>query len=1004
MLSSLKNYITQKTMKNKFLINFFLFLFCMLAFSAFAAGPEVIYEQAYLIKSKGIKTGFVYEVRKKINQKIITEQHIEQRYKRQGDNVEIIQDQMFIENESGRPLEFSFISKNAGEDVVIKGEFDWLEEKIIIKSVVNGIKNTKILDINDKIIFPNAIDNLYKNTEDKIFRYYTLEPGISTKILKIKAKQVEDGEIKKYELDVNIFPNNEITEWRDVNGRIVKTVSSIMDIEQVAVDKKEIVGIKNTFNIFPESLIKVEKIINNPDIVEKVIYKITAKTLMSESIFPESSTQKIIQVKDNTLYLKVEAEDHEDYKYPYPFESAGFEEYLKSGPFINYNNEKIKKIVEELKTGEADAVKLAQKAQKWVYTNINDKTLSVDFADSVQTLESKQGDCTEHSILLSALLRGAGIPAKPVVGLVYTREPERAFVYHMWVKAYVGKWINLDPSMPYDTFTPLHLAMAESPLNDVFSKTELCLAITNSFSKIDIEILNVIETALEKVRSLPRVKLKEQEYFSSEYIVNIKLNRTDANENNIQNVILSREKEERDHLKTAFYYYTKGDTKKAEYFLRQYYVNISPEDDYAKMKLVMKLISMAYLNFAAEVLDEINEKEIWGKMTDELYLLYFPKNFMPEKVESVQVTANYLLNYTDKPEYIIELTEKSKEYDSLYYLRSKAQKKMNNIDGALESINKALEINPDNLNYRLDQINLLSVKNEIELALEGLLALKKDAQGLDIKNKDFWKTYNIIEKWLQVKQFRDNPVASMYYKAYYYAVKDEYQEALDILNKLVYKREEAYLFELLGELSFELGNYEGARKAFKKALSSDENRVKALIGVGNIYFITGKNELSEKYYQEAVDKFPKNIEALKAMAKLHGYLGNTKEAYDYFRKILEIDSNNTDVIYNIGIILANSGKLTEAEKMLKKALSSDPMGSYIWMDLVQIELARNNYSNAVKYLHNIYHMDENNPYYYYYMAVIFNKNNKKAEADKYLKKAIDINPDLVKEITEANKL
>jgi len=282
--------------------------------------------------------------------------------------------------------------------------------------------------------------------------------------------------------------------------------------------------------------------------------------------------------------------------------------------------------------------------------------------------------------------------------------------------------------------------------------------------------------------------------------------------------------------------------------------------------------------------------------------------------------------------------------------------------------------------------------------------LKKDAQDLDIKNKDFWKTYNMIEKWLQVKQFRGNPVASKYYEAYYYVVKGEYQEALDILNKLVYKREEAYLFELLGELSYELGNYEGARKAFKKALEQDGNRFKTLIGLGDIYFITGKNELSEKYYREAVDKFPKNVDTLKAMAKFKAYTGNLKEASDYFEKILQIDSNNTDVIYNIGIMLANQGKLTEAKKMIKKALSADPMESGMWMDLVQIELAQNNYSNAVKYLYNVRYIDENNPNYYYYMAVILNKNDKKAEADKYLKKAMELNPDLVKDVTDSNKL
>jgi len=216
----------------------------------------------------------------------------------------------------------------------------------------------------------------------------------------------------------------------------------------------------------------------------------------------------------------------------------------------------------------------------------------------------------------------------------------------------------------------------------------LCITAFSSFAAEETEAI--------KVRNLPSVKLKDQEYFSGEYIINVKISKPEANGDNIQNIVLSKDKEDRDYLKTAFYYYTKGDIQKTEYFLRQYYVNISPQDDYAKMKLAMKLISMSYFNFAAEVLQQIQEKDIWGKMIDEIYCIYMPKNLMPEEAESIQVTSGYYLNYKDKPKYVVELTEKAKDYDYLYYLRSKEQKNMHNSEKALESINKAIEINPNN--------------------------------------------------------------------------------------------------------------------------------------------------------------------------------------------------------------------------------------------------------------------------------------------------------------------
>ena len=83
-------------------------------------------------------------------------------------------------------------------------------------------------------------------------------------------------------------------------------------------------------------------------------------------------------------------------------------------------------------------------------------------------MKNKEGDCTEHSILLAALLRAAGIPSRIVVGLMYTEVPEKAFAYHMWVQAYVGKWINLDSSFPpSDNFSPVHISLYETALNSL---------------------------------------------------------------------------------------------------------------------------------------------------------------------------------------------------------------------------------------------------------------------------------------------------------------------------------------------------------------------------------------------------------------------------------------------------------------------------------------------------------------------------------------------------------
>ena len=56
-------------------------------------------------------------------------------------------------------------------------------------------------------------------------------------------------------------------------------------------------------------------------------------------------------------------------------------------------------------------------------------------------LKNKVGDCNEHSVLLVALLRAAGIPAQMEAGLVYLHG---RFYWHAWNVLYLGKWVTAD--------------------------------------------------------------------------------------------------------------------------------------------------------------------------------------------------------------------------------------------------------------------------------------------------------------------------------------------------------------------------------------------------------------------------------------------------------------------------------------------------------------------------------------------------------------------------------
>jgi transglutaminase-like putative cysteine protease len=96
----------------------------------------------------------------------------------------------------------------------------------------------------------------------------------------------------------------------------------------------------------------------------------------------------------------------------------------------------------------------------------------VGFASAAEVARTRTGDCTEHAVLLAAMLRAEKIPARVVSGLIYADEFEGKkgiFGYHMWAQASLGggSWLNLDATLPDNaTFDATHIALATTDLAD----------------------------------------------------------------------------------------------------------------------------------------------------------------------------------------------------------------------------------------------------------------------------------------------------------------------------------------------------------------------------------------------------------------------------------------------------------------------------------------------------------------------------------------------------------
>jgi hypothetical protein len=136
--------------------------------------------------------------------------------------------------------------------------------------------------------------------------------------------------------------------------------------------------------------------------------------------------------------------------------------YLKSSIIVEADNPDIKALAKKIAGSEKNAWVATKRVSRWVYENlIKDYGSSSDRASDV--LKTMRGDCTEHSLLTATLLRALGIPARRIDGVVYLKNDDGvpALYWHEWVEAWIGEWVQVDPTFGQDIADATHFAVGE---------------------------------------------------------------------------------------------------------------------------------------------------------------------------------------------------------------------------------------------------------------------------------------------------------------------------------------------------------------------------------------------------------------------------------------------------------------------------------------------------------------------------------------------------------------
>ncbi|MFO7736485.1 MAG: transglutaminase-like domain-containing protein, partial [bacterium] len=161
--------------------------------------------------------------------------------------------------------------------------------------------------------------------------------------------------------------------------------------------------------------------------------------------------------------------------------------FLKPSIHEETDSPEIRKVVKKWDSFEKDEKKL-EAALDFVHRHIKNKTYDHINLSAKEVLLKKSGDCTEHSTLLSALLKASEIPVKMVYGVVLGKNNK--FMFHNWNEVYIdGNWIPVDATFGKIPADAARIAFVRS--NGASSENEkVAFAVLGILNNLSIEVIS----------------------------------------------------------------------------------------------------------------------------------------------------------------------------------------------------------------------------------------------------------------------------------------------------------------------------------------------------------------------------------------------------------------------------------------------------------------------------------------------------------------------------------
>ena len=334
--------------------------------------------------------------------------------------------------------------------------------------------------------------------EHRSFRMYVPQFNKVTKVRiaadRMRSVRLHDGsrrDLLKATVTQFILPKFSTRIWIDADGSTLKTemdfLGMMMTTYEVtaAVAMEEIAGAE--LDLAVNTLVRVSPPRRFGHRTRHAVYQIDSTERIPDDAIAKGPTQQVKRIDADTVEVTVTAAE-----VPKTDRRVAIDEDFTRGTrFLQVNDSRVAYHSNRAAAGRTRPWEIATRMERYVNRELRRKNFFTALASAAEVAETLQGDCTEHSVLLAAMLRNKRIPSRVAVGLVYV-ESQGAFGGHMWTEAFLdGRWISLDATLGRGGIGAAHIKLATSSLaDDAPSPITSFLPLIDILGKISIRILH----------------------------------------------------------------------------------------------------------------------------------------------------------------------------------------------------------------------------------------------------------------------------------------------------------------------------------------------------------------------------------------------------------------------------------------------------------------------------------------------------------------------------------